>query len=183
MYGIVNKAIEDLVRETFGEDKWEAIKKRSGVDIDFFLSNEPYDDSVTYKLAQAAADETGLTLDAVLTAFGEWWVLRTSREKYGALLQAGGASMTAFLRNLPVFHNRIMLIYPKLTPPEFRVSNETETSIDLHYLSAREGLQSFVRGLLIGIGKLYEMEVSVDLLQSRPAGDSHEVFRVSWEKV
>ena len=91
--------------------------------------------------------------------------------------------MTAFLRNLPMFHNRIMLIYPKLTPPEFRVSNETETSIDLHYLSAREGLQSFVRGLLIGIGKLYEMEVSVDLLQSRPAGDSHEVFRVSWEKV
>lgn len=180
MYGIVNKAIEDLIRENFGDEKWDAIKQRSGVDIDFFLSNEPYDDSVTYKLAQAAAEETGMTLENVLAAFGEWWVLRTSREKYGALLQAGGSTMLAFLRNLPIFHNRIMLIYPKLTPPEFRISNETDTSIDVHYLSAREGLQAFVRGLLLGIGKLYNQEISVELMQSRPAGDSHEVFRVSW---
>lgn len=180
MYGIVNKAIEDLVRENFGDNAWEAIKQRSGVDIDFFLSNEPYDDSVTYKLAQAAAEETGMTLESVLSAFGEWWVLRTSREKYGALLQAGGTTLSSFLRNLPVFHNRIMMIYPKLTPPEFRVSNETEKSIDIHYHSARQGLQAFVRGLLLGIGKLYSQEVSVDLLQSRTEGASHEVYRVSW---
>jgi hypothetical protein len=34
MYGIVNKAIEELVTANFGEDKW-AIKVRSGIDIDF----------------------------------------------------------------------------------------------------------------------------------------------------
>lgn len=180
MYGIVNKAIEDLIRENFGDGKWDAIKQRSGVDIDFFLSNEPYDDSVTYRLAQAAADETGLSLANVLGAFGEWWVVRTSREKYGALLRAGGSSMPEFFRNLPHFHNRIAFIYPKLTPPEFRTSNETETSIDIHYLSARQGLQDFVRGLLHGIGKLYDQEVSIELLQSRTAGDNHEVFRVRW---
>ncbi len=180
MYGIVNKAIEDLVKENFGEEKWDAIKERSGVDIDFFLSNEPYDDSVTYKLAQAAAEETGMTLESVLMAFGEWWVLRTSREKYGSLLQAGGSTMPQFLRNLPVFHNRIVLIYPKLTPPDFSTSNETETSIDIHYKSAREGLQPFVRGLLFGIAKLYEQQVTVDLLQSRTTGASHEIFRVQW---
>lgn len=49
MYGIVNKAIEDLVIANFGEEKWEAIKERSGVDIDFFISSEPYDDDVTFK--------------------------------------------------------------------------------------------------------------------------------------
>ena len=49
MYGIVNKAIQDLVTETFGEDKWEAIKEKSTVDVEFFLSNEPYDDDITYK--------------------------------------------------------------------------------------------------------------------------------------
>jgi len=37
MYGIVNKAIEDLVIANFGEEKWEAIKDRSGIDIDFLL--------------------------------------------------------------------------------------------------------------------------------------------------
>ena len=51
MYGIVNKAIQDLVIHHFGMEKWEAIKTRSGVDIDYFLSNEPYDDAITYQLA------------------------------------------------------------------------------------------------------------------------------------
>jgi hypothetical protein len=50
MYGIVNKAIEELVKENFGEEKWELIKIRSGVDVEFFISNEPYDDAITYQL-------------------------------------------------------------------------------------------------------------------------------------
>ena len=32
MYGLVNKAVEDLVVTNFGEDKWEAIKLQAGVD-------------------------------------------------------------------------------------------------------------------------------------------------------
>ena len=41
MYGIVNKAIESLVIENFGIEKWNIIKETSGVDVDFFMSNEP----------------------------------------------------------------------------------------------------------------------------------------------
>ena len=55
MYGIINKAIENLVVEKFGVEKWEIIKLKSGINIDFFLSNEPYDDAITYKLAGAIA--------------------------------------------------------------------------------------------------------------------------------
>jgi Haem-NO-binding len=180
MYGIVNKAIEDLIKENFGEEKWYAILKRSGVEHDFFIGNEPYDDNITYKLAIATSEETGLSLQAVLIALGEWWVLRTGKEKYGGLMEAGGSSLREFLRNLPVFHNRVMLIYPKLTPPEFRVSDITDTSIHVHYFSKRQGLQEFVRGLLQGLGKLYKTSVNIDLLQSRNEGSDHEVFKVSW---
>jgi hypothetical protein len=34
-------------------------------------------------------------------------------------VNSGGINLKEFLVNLPVFHNRIMLIYPKLTP-EFK---------------------------------------------------------------
>lgn len=97
MYGIVNKAIEDLVVENFGQKKWEAIKKRSGVNIDFFLSNEPYDDDITYKLAGAVSEEMNMPISNVMHAFGEWWVLRTGKEKYGNLMAAGGANLKEFL--------------------------------------------------------------------------------------
>ena len=180
MYGIINKAIQDLITENFGEEKWEEIKEKSQIDVDFFISNEPYNDDITYKLAGAASEVLGITVGEVLNAFGEWWVLRTGKEKYGGLMETGGKNLKEFLENLPLFHNRIMLMYPKLTPPEFKVSNIEENSIHVHYHSKREGLQEFVRGLMHGLAKMFNVNVTVVLIQSRIEGNSHEVFKVSW---
>ncbi len=180
MYGIVNKAIEELIIENFGEDKWDAIKLRSGVDIDYFISNEPYDDDITYKLAGAASEEMNITVDNVLIAFGEWWVMRTVKEKYGGLMDAGGNSLREFLINLPLFHNRVMMIYPKLTPPEFKISDVQENSLYLHYFSKRVGLKEFVRGLLQGLSKSYNTPMNIELIESRDEGKDHEVFKLSW---
>jgi len=44
----------------------------------------------------------------------------------------------------------------------------------------REGLLEFVRGLLSGLGKMYNTPVQIELLESRAAGNDHEVFKVSW---
>lgn len=180
MYGIVNKSIQDLITANFGLDKWEIIKEKSKVDVDYFLSNEPYDDDITYKLAGAASEVLGITVGQVLNAFGEWWILKTGKEKYGGLMTAGGSNLKDFLVNLPLFHNRIMLMYPKLTPPEFKVSDLQGNSILVHYHSKREGLQEFVRGLLTGLAKMYAVDAEVELLQSRDEGSSHEIFKVSW---
>ncbi|MBL7727183.1 MAG: heme NO-binding domain-containing protein, partial [Dinghuibacter sp.] len=170
----------DLVTENYGEDTWEQVKTKSGVDIDYFLSNEPYDDDITYKLAGAASEVLGITVTEVLHAFGEWWILKTGKEKYGGLMEAGGNNLKEFLVNLPMFHNRIMLMYPKLTPPEFKVSDITDNSLNVHYHSKREGLQEFVRGLLYGLAKMYQVQATVTLLQSRDEGSTHEIFKVSW---
>lgn len=180
MYGIVNKSIEDLVIANYGEEKWETIKKRSGVGIDFFISNEPYDDEITFKLANAVSEELNIPGSAILQKFGEWWILKTGKEKYGGLMEAGGNSLRDFLINLPIFHSRIMLIYPKLTPPEFKVSHIEEQSIHVHYFSKRDGLQEFVRGLLTGLSKMYNTPIVVELIQSRDNGSDHEIFKVSW---
>ena len=180
MYGIVNQVIEDFVKANFGEEKWEKVKDRSGVDVEFFISNEPYDDDITFKLAGAVSEELNMPLDEVLHEFGEWWVLKTGKEKYGGLMTAGGNTLRAFLVNLPVFHTRIMLIYPKLTPPEFRVTDLEDRSILVHYFSKRQGLQDFVKGLLSGLGKLYDTPVTIEMIDSRHNGHDHDVFKVSW---
>lgn len=180
MYGIVNKAIEDLVVANFGRKKWDTIKDRTGVDIDFFISSEPYDDDITFKLAMAVSEVMEMPLSEVLIAFGEWWVLDTAAKKYPGLMNTGGANLKDFLLHLPAFHNRVMLVYPNLTPPEFKVSDVQDRSLHMHYHSKREGLQEFVRGLLQGLGKLYETPVDIDLIQSRNSGSTHEIFKVSW---
>jgi hypothetical protein len=180
MYGIVNKAIQDLVITNFGEQKWEDIRERSGIEEDFFISSEPYDDAITYKLAVAISEEMNMSVSDVLITFGEWWVIKTTKEKYAGLMESGGSTLREFLVNLPLFHNRVMLIYPKLTPPEFKVSDVSDKSLNLHYFSKREGLQEFVRGLLQGLGKMFDTPVEIELLHTRDQGDTHEIFKVSW---
>ena len=180
MYGIVNRAIEDLVVHRWGREKWDGIKDRSGINVDFFISNEPYDDDITYRLAGAVAEEMNLSLSEVLQSFGTWWILKTGQEKYGALMKAGGNSFREFLINLPHFHNRIYLIYPKLTPPEFRVSQVEENALQLHYLSKRIGLQDFVKGLIEGLAQIFETNAVIKLAADKNAGAEHDIFHISW---
>lgn len=180
MYGIVNQAIQGLITEKFGPDKWEQVKTKSNIQVDHFLNNESYDDQVTFKLANAAADVLDISISEVLIAFGEYWILETGKRNYGALLKSGGGSFKEFLVNLPNFHSRVMLMYPNLTPPEFKITNLKENELHLHYYSERKGLSDFVLGLIKGLASMFETEVEVDLLKSRDEGFDHEVFVVKW---
>lgn len=181
MYGIVNKAVEGLIIDRFGEETWNQVRERAGIDVDFFISTEPYDDDITYKLAISASETTGVDLGEILMELGEYWVLKVGKAKYGNLMEAGGDSLKEFLLNLPQFHSRIMLLYPKLTPPEFRITDIGSNSLHVHYFSHRPGLQSFVNGLLHGLGKMYGTATEVELLENRTLGHDHDVFRVSWK--
>lgn len=178
MYGIVNQAIRDLVVDQFGIDKWSQIKELSGIHYDFFVSNEAYEDNITYELVGAASEVLQISSEQVLEAFGEYWVLKTGLEKYGDLMRAGGKDFVEFLLNLPNFHSRIMLIYPKLSPPEFTVEKLSSEKLILHYYSERKGLTAFVIGLIRGIAKMYETQIDIKLLESVKGSTWHDVFEV-----
>ena len=181
MYGIINKAIEDLVKSNFGDDKWDIILEKSGIEQNYFISSEPYDDDITYTLANTISTEMNMPLESVMIAFGEWWIVKTTKDKYSGLMESGGNNLKDFLINLPLLHNRVMLLFPKLTPPEFKISDIEANSLHLHYYSKREGLQEFVRGLIQGLGIMFETEIEIELLQTRQKGDHNEVFKISWK--
>jgi len=180
MYGIVNKAIEEMVSERFGEETWRRICLRAGAGEDGFLSHFPYPDDITYALVGAVCEETGLDSSKVLEAFGRYWVLETGRKHYGGLLEAGGHSLTDFLLNLPNFHVRICLIYPELQPPEFLVEALGPTKIHLKYFSQRPGLTHFVVGLLYGIAELFNTQATVECLRLKENPDDCDEFLICW---
>lgn len=181
MYGIVNDAIRGLIVSDFGEARWEEIRRDSGNEDDFFLSHVPYPDQVTYDLAISASRVLSLPLETVLNSFGEYWILETGRKKYPHLLQTEGMSIREFLIRLPDFHARIKLLFSDLQPPEFKITHLESHQLHLHYYSERPGLQDFVRGLISGLGKLFETPVEISLLTSRANGEDHETFLVKWQ--
>ena len=180
MYGLVNKAVEDLVCSQFGNDKWEAIKMKAGVEIDAFISMESYPDDVTYRLVAAASEVLALPPDDILKAFGEYWVLFTAREGYGELLKMSGKSLKEFLHHLDDLHAHVGLSFPNLVPPSFSCTENGENSVLLHYHSSRASLAPMVIGLLSGLGKMFNTEIEVRQTMSRDQGADHDVFSVEF---
>ena len=184
MYGLVNKALQDLVCSRFGEDTWETIKRTAGVDIDVFVSMEAYPDDVTSKLVAAASQVLSLSAEEVLKAFGEYWVPYTAKVGYGELLNLAGDSLPTFLQNLDSLHTRVGLLFPRLKPPSFWCTDIREDSLRLHYrpgLASREGLGPFVIGLIHGLAVKLNTEIEINQTASRNQGADHDEFSIAFK--
>lgn len=78
MYGMINRAVEELVRGRFGDAAWESVRREAGVDATPFVAMESYPDEVTFRLVEAASQVLGISPAQVFGAVGEHWVLYTA---------------------------------------------------------------------------------------------------------
>lgn len=179
MYGMVNKAIQDLVTTNFSEGQWIEIKEKVGFEDDFFISMQSYPDQLTYDLVGAASEVLELEPSAILEAFGEYWILYTAEEGYGEMLALSGATLGEFLGNLNILHDRITHIMPQLKPPKFSTKEISSNHVELTYESDREGLTSMVVGLLRGLGKRFDKHCKIDQISFR-ADSGKDVFNITW---
>lgn len=180
MYGLVNRAVEDLVTSKFGPQTWHDVKTRAGVDVEMFVAMNPYPDEVTYDLVGAASEVLGLPATDVLEAFGDFWITYSAREGYGELLDLMGDDLPSFLTALDDLHERLRLSFPHLQPPSLAVTDVTDQSLVVHYRSERAGLAPFVVGLLRGAAARFGRSVEVTLTRSRDDGHDHEEFVVRY---
>lgn len=176
MYGLVNKAIEDLAISAGGEETWRRIKEEADVDVVAFVSMDAYDDDLTYRLVGAASRVLGMPAEEILKSFGRHWVLYTAREGYGPLLERAGSSLGEFLANLDALHTRVGLTMPALRPPSFQVDVVDDATFLVRYHSERGGLSPMVVGLLEGVGKRFGHEVVVTHSAHRSEVLDHDEF-------
>ena len=120
MYGMVNRALEEMVLDRFGEDVWQEIKSRSGVQISAFQSLGVYDDSVTFGLVEAASAVLEQPAPELLRTFGRYWIDFALRSSYGALLRQSGSDLHELLPMLDQMHTRIGLSFPESHHPPSR---------------------------------------------------------------
>jgi Haem-NO-binding len=180
MYGMINKAIRDLVTSRFGEEKWQEIRRKAGVTDEVFINMVKYPDEATYKLVGAASEVLNTPAPAILEAFGEYWTVYSAEAGFGHLLEFAGSNLIDFLRNLDNMHTRVALTFPQLQPPSFKVTDVTDHSARLHYYSGRPGLAPLVIGMVKGLGKRFSTPVvtRLDKDKSRENGHDHDEFIV-----
>jgi Haem-NO-binding len=178
MYGLVNKAIEEMVCDQYGLATWEQIKQQAELDVDVFLSMDSYPDDVTHRLVKAASEVLQLSAAEIMQAFGEYWVLYTAQEGYGELLDMAGGTLPEFLQNLDQLHARVGLSFPELKPPSFQCSQETETSLRLCYYSSRTGLAPMVKGLVQGLSQRFQRTIQLTQTQHKGHDLDHDEFTI-----
>lgn len=180
MYGLVNKAMQDLVTADHGPEVWDAIRREAGVDVEVFIGMTPYDDAVTYRLVEAAGRVLDVSVPELLRAFGRYWVQFTAGQGYGQLLDMAGRDLPSFLNQLDAMHVRVGMTYRELRPPSFRCEPAEGGDLLLHYWSERPGFGPMVIGLLEGLGERFETPLVATIEARREDGADHDVFRIRY---
>lgn len=146
---------------------------------DSFLAMRSYDDEITFRLAVASSDALGIDVDTALYAFGQHWVGHTLVRDYDALVRSTGSSMLEFLENLNELHDRISTTFLDYQPPEFRVSDLENGRMEVQYISHREGLNSFVSGLLVALSDRFNEPMSIEAVEDlSPESGTHTKFHL-----
>ncbi|MBM3597303.1 MAG: heme NO-binding protein [Alphaproteobacteria bacterium] len=180
MYGLINKAVHDLVTSKFGEAKWAEICQKAGVSDPNFITMVKYPDDVTYRLVGAASELLNVPAADILEAFGEHWTVYSATAGFGHLLDFAGDNLVDFLSNLDSMHTRVALTFPELDPPSFRVTDVTADSLRLHYYSKRPGLTPVAMGMVKGLGKRFKTPLKIRLDRGRADGHDHDEFIVTY---
>ena len=179
MYGLIHQAIRGCVEEHHGHEVWESIQSGLPHTESIFTSMKAYDDEVTFSLVGAASLAVKLEPAEFMRQFGRYWVLRTSLQSYGMIMQLGGKTIGEFLSNLDSMHEQVALSFVNLRQPSFRVKSNNDDTIVLEYHSVREGLGPFVEGLLQGLAEHFNETIEVRHTLEKNDVNAHDEFIIS----
>uniref|UniRef100_A0A8W4FH93 guanylate cyclase n=2 Tax=Sus scrofa TaxID=9823 RepID=A0A8W4FH93_PIG len=183
MYGFINTCLQSLVIEKFGEETWEKLKARVDVQ-DAFMTYTVYDDVITIKLIQEACSVLGVSMEAILKLFGEYFFKFCKMSGYDRMLRTLGGNLTEFIENLDALHSYLALSYQEMNAPSFRVERAADEKMLLHYYSDRSGLCHIVPGIIEAVAKdFFDVDVTLEILdvhqeEERTAKKEHVVFLI-----
>ncbi|XP_036154813.1 guanylate cyclase soluble subunit beta-2-like [Myotis myotis] len=182
-YGFINTCLQSLLIEKFGEETWEKLKNSAEVQ-DAFMTYTVYDDIITIKLIQEACKILGVSMEAILKLFGEYFFKFCKKSGYDRMLRTLGGDLTEFIENLDALHSYLALSYREMNAPSFRLEKGADEKMLLHYYSDRSGLCHIVPGIIEAVAKdFFNIDVSMDILDMNKEAErtgkmEHVVFLI-----
>lgn len=155
MQGLINRAIERFVRDTYGRDTWGAVTRAAGLEFTRFEAMLDYDAAVTQRVLAALAAQLDRPLPDILEDLGTYLVSHPKLEPVRRLLRFGGQTFTEFLHSLDDLPARAALAVSDLELPELELREHAEGfyAIDCH--SGAPGFGHVIVGLLRALADDY----------------------------
>lgn len=179
MYGLINKAVQDVVVSKAGAEGWRKVCEKNGLTQPMFVGFEQYPDAQTYGLVGAASDVLGMPANTLLEEIGVYWSKFTVEQGYGHLMDMAGDSVYQVLQELNNIHARLMVTLPELRPPSFECLRREDGVILVKYYSERPGLSPLVIGLIRGLGERFGQTAVVTQTAQRKDQEDCDEFEVT----
>lgn len=151
MYGMIHRAMRQMVFEQLGEDAWLALEQRLGIGPTELLTGMVYEDTLTLDIIAEAAARFNLTVDECLTEFGRYWIRYAEQGSLSQIMKFTGQDLASFVANLNRLHLAVGAAMPGTRLPSFTLLQRSEGYLSVEYRSDREGMERFVYGLFLGL--------------------------------
>lgn len=161
MKGIVFNVLTDLIETEFGLETLDKIFNSVSVTDDgAYTAGGTYPDAELMSIVQRLSEETGVPVNDLVRAFGEYMFPKLI-ELYPVFLEEG-MSLHAFLKSIhDVIHVEVKKLYPDSLTPTIEYEEPQSDVLVMKYSSPRK-LCALSEGLIMGASKHFEEPVRID---------------------
>ncbi|WP_417249942.1 heme NO-binding domain-containing protein [Celeribacter sp.] len=176
MHGMINRAIQCFLRDTYGAQTWSDIVDEAGLGLDNFEAMLGYPDTVTLDVLAATARHFRKPVESLLEDLGTYLVSHPNVEAIRRLLRFGGESFAEFLFSLNELQGRARLALPDLELPRMTVKPDGDGVFELTCSHAMPGFGYAMLGVLRAMADDYGALVFLEHQGWKDSGD--EVIKV-----
>jgi len=125
MHGLVNRALQGFLTDTYGKEIWDEVRSQAGLPFDGFESMLHYEDRLTQAVISAAADVLHRDRATLLEDVGTYLISHENQTALRRLMRFGGDRFFDFLQSLDDLSGRARLALPDLDMPDLQVRHES----------------------------------------------------------
>ncbi|KIC46143.1 heme NO-binding domain-containing protein [Tateyamaria sp. ANG-S1] len=176
MHGLINRAIQCFVTDSYGADKWVEATRIADLDFVEFEAMLTYDDDITPRLLDAISNVLNRPRSDVMEDMGTYLVSHPNVEALRRLLRFGGVTFVEFLHSLDDLPDRARLAVSDLNLPRIELRDHSPTHFSLICESPMVGYGHVMMGILRTMADDYG---ALALLEHTGGGDGIETISVT----
>lgn len=148
MHGLVNRAVQCFVQDTYGSERWLEVASRAELDFVDFEAMLLYDDVLTPRILDAAASLLRRERADLMEDLGTYLVSNPKVEALRRLLRFGGGTFREFLQSLDDLPDRARLAVSDLHLPKIELYEHDLQAHTLRCDAPINGFGSLMMGIL-----------------------------------
>lgn len=175
MHGMMNRALQCFLTDTYGRGHWDKIAQCVGIDRGGFEALLSYGANRTHQVLDAAVRQLGKPRDMLLEDLGTYLVSHPHMQVIRRLLRFGGPTYLEFLRSLDELPERARLAVPDLRLPMLELHEHDAAGFTLSVVHETEGFGHVMVGILRAMADDYGALV---LLVHRGRRDAADILSI-----